>query len=82
MPVFQTLSNREAILENRRKYPWLDILNTPDHIILEECLIYGHTGNMDKAKELFERHYKKAAGSKSNPDYIDYLNNLRTTLGI
>lgn len=51
LPVFDILSSRQAILEHRREYPWFDKLN--HHLIkLEECMIYGHLGDLAKAREL------------------------------
>ena len=59
LPVFDILSTREMILAHRREYPQFD--NIQGHLILlEESMIYGHWGNLDKAEELFEQYYKTA----------------------
>ena len=57
LPVFDVLCSREAILAHRRDYPLFDHLNSR-LILLEESMIYGHLGNMDKAKESFEEYYR------------------------
>ena len=59
LPAFDVLCSREAILTHRRDYPLFDTLHS--HLIpLEESMIYGHFGNMEKAKELFEAYYQSA----------------------
>lgn len=56
LPMFEILSTREAILEHRRDYKEF----SKNLILLEECMIYGHLGNLEKAKKLFEEHYQNA----------------------
>ena len=56
LPVYEVLNSRDAILAKRRNYPLLDSLNSL-LILLEESMIYGHLGNIEKAKELFENYY-------------------------
>lgn len=58
LPVYDVLNSREAILAHRRKYPLFDSLRW--QILLDECMIYGHLGNIKKAKELFEQYYQDA----------------------
>ncbi len=81
LPVFDILSSRQAILEHRREYPWFDILN--HHLIkLEECMIYGHLGDLAKARELFDEYYESALQRRSRcPGHIPYLDELRSTPG-
>lgn len=81
LPVFDILSSRQAILEHRREYPWFDKLN--HHLIkLEECMIYGHLGDLAKARELFDEYYESALQRRSRcPGHIPYLDELRSTLG-
>ncbi len=55
IPAFNALDSREAILAHRRDYPNFD--NLDNLILLDECMIYGHLGNTEKAKECFERYY-------------------------
>ena len=71
LPAFAILNSRDAILAHRREYPWIDALN-PRLILLEECMIYGHLGNTEKAKELFEAYYRSAVD-----DYEDQRKNGR-----
>lgn len=59
LPVFDVLCSREAILAKRRDYPQMDTLNNR-LIPLEECFIFGHLGNMEKAKERFAENYQEA----------------------
>lgn len=43
------------------------------HLVpLEECMIYGHLGNIEKAKALFEEYYQSAVD-----EYNDLLKNGR-----
>lgn len=57
LPVFDILNSREAILEKRRDFPFFDTTN--DHLILlEEAMIYGRLGNIEKATERFKMHYQ------------------------
>lgn len=58
IPAFEVLNSREAILVHRREYPRMDMINH-SMILLEECMIYGHLGDLDKAKELFEEYYRQ-----------------------
>ena len=52
IPAFEVLSSREAILEERRNYPNFDILNR-HLILLEEAMIYGRSGDTQRASETF-----------------------------
>lgn len=57
LPVFDILSSREAILEKRRDFPFFDTIS--GHLIsLEEAMIYGRLGNIEKATERFNMHYQ------------------------
>ena len=58
LPVFDVLKDRKAILENREKYPLFDDFGATR--LLDECMIYGNLGDMEKAKEAFERYYDAA----------------------
>lgn len=70
LPVYDILSTREAILAHRREYPHFDTMQC--NLILEEAMIYGHLGDMDKAKELFEMYYQNRVD-----DYNDKMINGR-----
>ena len=79
LPVFDILSSCEAILMHRREYPWFDYLN--HHLILlEEAMIYGHLGQKEKAKELFDQYYAQAIVECKNPGHVKYLDELRVKL--
>ncbi len=58
LPAYEALNSRDAILAYRKEYPLLD--NMVHLISLEECMIYGHLGNIEKAKELFDAYYEIA----------------------
>ena len=57
-PAFEVLKDRKSILEFREKYSSFDTFSSTK--LLDECMIYGHLDNIDKAKELFETYYKSA----------------------
>lgn len=65
LPVYEVLNSRDAILAKRRNYPLLDSLNSL-LILLEESMIYGHLGNIEKAKELFELYYQSVVKEYNN----------------
>lgn len=69
LPAYEVLNSREAILAHRKDYPLLDNL---EHrlILLEECMIYGYLGNVEKAKQLFEKYYQSAV-----EEYNDLVKN-------
>ena len=58
LPAYKVLSSRDAILAHRKEYPLLD--NMVHLVSLEECMIYGYLGNIEKAKQLFEEYYLSA----------------------
>ena len=59
LPAFEALSSREAILANRRSYPLFDVIGS-NLILLDECMIYRHLGDIEKAKACFDAYYQKA----------------------
>lgn len=83
LPVFEVLSSREAILAHRREYPWFDTLNS-HLIVLEEAMIFGHLGERQKARELFEVYYDYVVSRKCEGKHIDghlqYLDTLKDSL--
>ena len=83
LPVFEVLNSRESILAHRREYPWFDTLNSR-LIVLEEAMIYGHLGDKQKAKELFEAYYEHVVSRKCEGKHIEghlqYLDKLRDSL--
>ena len=56
LPAYEVLNSRNAILAHRKDYPMLD--NMDNLITLEECMIYGHLGNIEKATQLFDEYYQ------------------------
>lgn len=58
LPIFDVLNSREEILAHRAEFPLFDSLC--GSLLLEECMIYGHLGNIEKAKELFEFCYRSS----------------------
>ena len=82
LPTFDVLKDRTSILEKRREYRNFDTLyyNT---ILLQEAMIYGRMGDLDKASELFNRYYFKCK-KKISPvkGHLEYLDNLAKKLNI
>ena len=70
LPAYEVLSSREAILAHRKDYPLLD--DMVNLISLEECMIYGYLGNIEKARQLFEEYYQNAVD-----EYDDLVKNGR-----
>ena len=70
LPAYEVLKSREAILAYRKDYPLLD--DRVNLISLEECMIYGYLGNIEKAKQLFEEYYQSAVD-----EYNDLMKNGR-----
>ena len=60
IPAFLALDSRPAILENRRQYRQIDAFN---HrlILLEEAMIYGRAGDLQRAEEAFNQYYDSKA---------------------
>ena len=88
IPAFEVLSSREAILEARRNYPNFDILNR-HLILLEEAMIYGRSGDTQRASETFNRYYQLFGSGQlvqKDPNairnHLNYLNGLAGKLGI
>ena len=70
LPAYEKLNSRDAILAHRKEYPLLDDMV---HLVdLDECMIYGHLGNIEKAKQLFEGYYQSAVD-----EYNDLVKNGR-----
>lgn len=88
LPTFEILNSREAILARRRDYPLFDFVNR-HLILLEEAMIYGRQGDLEKARETFYSYchlLKKGKLAQKNPQTIQnqllYLDGLATELGI
>ena len=69
LPAFDVLSSREQILVHRADYSWFYTFGSYQ---LDECMIYGHLGNIEKAKQLFEEYYQSAVDK-----YNDLVKNGR-----
>ena len=59
LPAFDIMKSREAILKYRKDHPWLYTFGSE---LLDECMIYGCNGELDRAKELFEEYYRSVLG--------------------
>lgn len=70
LPAYEVLNSRDAILAHRKDYPLLDNMNSL--ILLDECMIYGHLGNIEKARESFDAYYETAVS-----EYNDKIANGR-----
>ena len=82
LPTFDVLKDRTSILEKRREYRNFDTLHY-NTIVLQEAMIYGRMGDLDKAIELFNRYYFKCK-KKISPvkGHLEYLDNLAKKLNI
>ncbi len=87
LPVYDILSSRVAILAHRHEYPHFDRL---DHhlILLEEAMIYGHLGDLDKARTAFDAYYRDCLERAAEPknrhllSHLSYLDELAGRLGL
>lgn len=79
IPAFNVLNSRFAILENRRNYPRLDTMNR-HLILLEEAMIWGRMGNMQKAKEAFNQYYDSNAQEYKGHEGLKSYGYLRAHL--
>jgi hypothetical protein len=60
IPAFLALDSRPAILENRRRYGQIDAFK--GHLILlEEAMIYGRAGDLQRAEQVFNQYYDSCA---------------------
>ena len=87
IPVFNILNCRHSILEHRREYPLFDTMSR-HLILLHECMIYGHIGDIVQAKKKFDDYYHiycKENGYVTvygaDDNHIRYLDELYTSLG-
>ena len=75
IPVFDVLNSREAILLYRANHLSFD--QFANHLILlEEAMIYGRSGDIDKASELFNNYYQNALSEYKS----DFENGIQTYL--
>ena len=83
LPVFDELNSREAILKKRREYSSFDQVHYHP-LLIEEVMMYVYLKDMDKAKTLFNLHYKSVDLKKSKMNYhhLKYLHELADKLGI
>lgn len=75
IPVFDALNSRKSILLYRANYPSFDQLGNR-LITLEEAMIYGRSGDIEKASELFNKYYQNAL----NEYNVDVENGIETYL--
>ena len=68
LPAFLVLDSRQAILAHRRDYPLLDCFSKT--ILLDECMIYGHLGDLRKARDAFDTYCRSA-----QEEYLDRTKN-------
>lgn len=88
IPTFEIINSREVILTRRRDYPLFDSVNR-HLILLEEAMIYGRQGDLEKARETFCLYYhlcKTCSLAQKNPQAIQnhllYLDGLAAELGM
>lgn len=71
MPLFELYNSRESILRNRRKKLGIVFAEDTSMIILEEAMIYGRMGNLEKADELFNLYYDIVVEDRRRERKID-----------
>ncbi|MBQ7378655.1 MAG: DUF4304 domain-containing protein [Clostridia bacterium] len=91
IPAFNALNSRAAVLENRRSYPRLDAFNNR-LILLEEAMIWGRLGDLEKAESTFNEYYESKAQEYKGHEgwrsygylraHLNYLNELADRLDI
>ena len=88
LPTFDVLDSRDSILVHRRDYPRFDSLNS-HMILLEEAMIYGYMGEIQKATDTFRHYYQLCkSGQTVQKDpatiqrHLQYLDELAVKLGI
>lgn len=77
IPVFETLCSRQAILQNREKRIEFDEMHG-GLAILDEVMIYGRMGEIEKAAALFNEYYR----TTTHKGHLEYLESLASKLGI
>ena len=91
IPAFLALDSRPAILENRRHYRQIDAFN--GHLILlEEAMIFGRAGDLQRAEQAFNQYYDSCAQEYRGHEgwrsyqylraHLNYLAELAETLDI
>lgn len=88
IPTFEILNSREGILARRQDYPLFDLMNC-HLILLEEAMIYGRRGDLEKAKETFCLYYhlcetgsRAQKNSQTIQNHLLYLDGLAVELGM
>lgn len=80
MPIFDTLNNRDAILEHRAEYPLFDDFH---HLIpLDAAMIWGRRGDMDKAAQCFNAYYRACLQEDKFQPHLVYLKEMAERLNI
>ena len=75
IPVFDVLNSRKSILLYRANYPFFDQLG--NHLItFEEAMIYGRSGDIERASELFNEYYQNVLSKYK----VDFENGIETYL--
>lgn len=75
IPVFDVLNSRKSIIQHRAEYPSFDEF-AKHLILLEEAMIFGRSGDVEKASELFNTYYQKALSEYN----LDFENGIETYL--
>jgi len=82
-PFFSDMDSRDKILQNTQKYKKLNIFG---HLWeLETVFIYGARGDIEKAKQVFNKYYKRKKGTifkKANEFHIEYLDEIAKRLDL
>ena len=82
LPVFETITSREAVLENRELLLEFDHMTYRTLADLEESMIHFKRGNLLETQRLFARYYRTQKQAGANRGHIAYLENLGEKLGL
>ena len=70
-PFLDDMNTREKVLANRLKYhvkyKMFELSNTID---LDEAMIYGRAGNLEKAKQIIQQRYDNSVTHKPHQEYL------------
>lgn len=69
IPVFEIFNSRDNILKYRRDYLKFDMLNN-ELILLDEAMIWGRKGDLQKAEMLFNQYYQQEL--EAHMQFVNY----------
>jgi len=71
LPFFDDMDSREKVLKNRLKYHEIyELFEWANTIDLEEAMIYGRAGDIEKATQIIQQRYDNSSSHKLHQDYL------------